>query len=134
MNAVDTNVLIYARDSREPKKKAIAGFLITSIEDGALLWQVACEYISASGKLAASDFDRDRARSHVRELRREWKTLLPDWHALDAAESLSRRFSLSWWDSLLIASCLVGRVERLYSEDFDAYRRIDTLEIVNPFR
>jgi predicted nucleic acid-binding protein len=134
MNAVDTNILIYARDSREPRKKAIAGALITEIQDGVLLWQVACEYLSASQKLTEQGFDRDQARSHVRELRMDWRTLLPDWRALDGAEDLTRRFSLSWWDALLIAACLVGRVERLYSEDFDAYGRIDALEIVNPFR
>lgn len=128
MNAVDTNILIYARDSRESRKRSIAGLLIAEIEDGVLLWQVACEYISASGKLSKQDFDRDRARSHVRELRMNWKTLLPDWRTMDRAEDLSQRYSLSWWDSLLIAGCLVGRVERLYTEDFDAYGRIDTLK------
>jgi predicted nucleic acid-binding protein len=44
MNAVDTNVLFYAHDSRDPTKQKIAAEVIASLTDGALLWQVACEY------------------------------------------------------------------------------------------
>jgi hypothetical protein len=53
MNAVDTNVLFYAHDSRDPNKQKIAAELIASLNDGALLWQVACEYLWASRKLEA---------------------------------------------------------------------------------
>ncbi len=37
MNAVDTNVLIYARDGRDPVKQAIAATLLASLTDGVLL-------------------------------------------------------------------------------------------------
>jgi len=47
---------------------------------------------------------------------------------------LLARYSLSFWDALIIAACLEADVTRLYSEDFDAYPRIDGLEIVNPFQ
>ena len=43
------------------------------------------------------------------------------------------RYSLSFWDSLIVAACLNAGVERLYTEDFDAYPRIGALEIVSPF-
>lgn len=57
----------------------------------------------------------------------------PDWSALDEAEWLHRRFSLSFWDALLIASCLEAGARRLYFEDFGGCRAIESLEIVNPF-
>jgi predicted nucleic acid-binding protein len=50
MNAVDTNVLIYAHDPRDPAKQNKAVTLIASLTDGVLLWQVACEYVAASRK------------------------------------------------------------------------------------
>jgi predicted nucleic acid-binding protein len=43
MNAVDTNILIYARDPRDPTKQALATALLSSLTDAVLLWQVACE-------------------------------------------------------------------------------------------
>ena len=46
MNAVDTNILIYAQDPRDKSKQKIAQQLIATLDDGVLLWQVACEYLS----------------------------------------------------------------------------------------
>ena len=51
MHAVDTNVLIYAHDPRDAAKQATAVSLMQSLTPGVLLWQVACEYLSASHKL-----------------------------------------------------------------------------------
>lgn len=71
MNAVDTNILIYARDPRDPIKQATAEDLISSMVDGVLLWQVACEYAS--------------------------QTILPSWNVLDDALRLLRKYRLSFW-------------------------------------
>lgn len=52
MNAVDTNILIYVQDTRDPVKQAKAVELIDTLTEGVLLWQVACEYVAASRKPA----------------------------------------------------------------------------------
>jgi predicted nucleic acid-binding protein len=132
MNAVDTNVLFYAHDSRDPTKQKIAAEVIASLTDGALLWQVACEYLWASRKLEALGYSYSEAVDDIRYLRRAWNTIVPDWAALDRTDSLRDSYSLSFWDALLIATCLEAGVEQLYSEDFSSYRLVDTLRIVNP--
>ena len=43
------------------------------------------------------------------------------------------RFSLSHWDSMIIAACLEATVQTIYTEDL-GYSSIDGLEIVNPFK
>lgn len=133
MNAVDTNVLIYAHDPRDTVKQNIAIELIESVADAVLVWQVACEFLNASRKLEKFGFQQSVAWSEINELRLVWFTLLPSWEAIDRAADLQQRFSLSHWDSMLIASCLEGGLHRLYSEDFSAYPKIDGLEIINPF-
>ena len=133
MNAVDTNVLFYAHDSRDPNKQRIAAELIASLTDGALLWQVACEYLWASRKLEAFGYSYRAAVEDIRYLRRAWSTVLPGWTALDRIDALRDNYSLSFWDALLIATCLEAGVEQLFSEDFSSYRLVDTLHIVNPF-
>jgi predicted nucleic acid-binding protein len=133
MNAVDTNVLFYARDAREPAKRKIAASLIETLDDGVLLWQVACEYLWASRKLEPLGYSVARAYRDIRRLRCVWQTVIPDWGCIDRAEDLQERYALSYWDALIISACIEAGVEKLYSEDFDAGRRIDSLEIVNPF-
>jgi len=61
MNAVDTNVLIYACDKREPIFQKRALELVNSLTEAVLLWQVACEFIAASRKLADQGFTPEGA-------------------------------------------------------------------------
>ncbi len=133
MNAVDTNILIYVNDPRDPAKRAIAASLISSLADGVLVWQVACEYLAASRKLEPLGYDRTQAYQYIRDLQQVWYTALPTWAVIDRAEDLMSRFNLSHWDAMIIAACLEANVETLYTEDFgDA--NIEGLKIVNPFK
>lgn len=134
MNAVDTNILIYARDPREPTKQALATALLSSLTDAVLLWQVACEYLAASRKLEQFGYDRAQALADIADMREAWKTFLPSWEIMDRAAQLLKRYQLSFWDALIIAACLESGVTRLYSEDFDASAQAEGLEIVNPFK
>ena len=133
MNAVDTNVLFYVHDPRDPGKQRIASSLIAALSDGALLWQVACEYLWASRKLEPFGYSSSEAFNEIRELRRVWSSVMPDWKALDRAETLKTAYSLSFWDALIIATCLEAGVQRLFSEDL-GYQSVETLEIKNPFQ
>jgi predicted nucleic acid-binding protein len=51
-----------------------------------------------------------------------------------AAIDLHRLHQFSFWDALVIRSALQAGCARLYSEDLQHGRRIDGVEIVNPFR
>jgi len=133
MNAVDTNVLIYVHDYRDPSKQAIAKTLVSTLTDAILLWQVACEYIAASRKLEPLGYSREKAWQDVHKLRMLWATQLPTWQILERAEVLMQRYSLSSWDALIVAACLEGGVTRLYTEDFDDSVRAEGLEVINPF-
>jgi len=133
MNAVDTNILIYVNDPRDPVKQEIAASLVSALTDGVLLWQVASEYLAASRKLESLGYDRAQAYQYVRDLQQVWYTALPTWSVIDRAENLMGRFSLSHWDSMIVAACLEVNAQILYTEDF-GYSSIDGLRIVNPFK
>lgn len=133
MNAVDTNVLLYVHDPRDAAKQSRANHLLATEKDLVLVWQVACEYLNASRKLAPLGFNVQDAFKDIASFQRTWRFLLPDWPAIARSQGLLSRFSLSIYDSMLIAVCLESGVQRLYSEDFSAYQKIDTLEIINPF-
>ena len=134
MNAVDTNVLIYAYDPRDAAKQNKAVNLIASLTDGVLLWQVACEYIAASRKLAAYGLSQPQAWRHLQQLRGVWPLVLPTPTVLDEAERLVSSGNLSIWDALMVAACVESGVTTLYSEDFDASTTpLTGVQIINPF-
>jgi predicted nucleic acid-binding protein len=133
MNAVDTNVLIYVNDPRDPVKQGVAISLVSALTEGVLLWQVACEYLAASRKLEFLGYDRTQAYQYICDLQQVWYTALPSWGVIDRAENLISRFRLSHWDSMIIAACLEVNIQTLYTEDL-GYSSIDGLEIINPFK
>jgi predicted nucleic acid-binding protein len=96
MNAVDTNILIYANDSREPEKRKIAQKVITELNEGVLLWQVACEYVAASRKLEAYGFTQQDAFSDLSYLHRAWPVAFPNWNVIKGAEELQKEHSVSF--------------------------------------
>ena len=99
MNAVDTNVLIYARDPRHPLKHQKARELTSGMPNGGLLWQVACEFIAASRKLTDVGYTQAQAWRELEQLRRLWQVILPSEDVLLRAERLTATHNLSFWDS-----------------------------------
>jgi predicted nucleic acid-binding protein len=132
MTAIDTNILFYAHDHSDERKMRIATSVIASLDDGVLLWQVACEYLWASRKLESQSYSYSDALEDVEDLRSGWDTVLPVWGVLSRVPELRSR-GFSHWDALLIGTCLESGVQRLISEDFREAKRVDSLEIVNPF-
>ena len=133
MIALDTNILLYAHDPRYPAKQEISLKLIETVEDGVLLWQVACEYLAASRKLASFGFDLKSAWENIIDLQVIWMFKLPTADVLENAVELMNHYSLSFWDAMIISSCKTNNVSRLYTEDFSAYPMINGIEIINPY-
>ncbi len=134
MTAVDTNILLYGHDPRDRRKQTIALDVIDSIEDGVLLWQVACEYLAAARKLAPYGLTASIAWRQIAGLREGWDMAYPTGHVLDHARHWHQNQSISLWDALILAACEEARITTLYSEDINANMvRIPGLTIVNPF-
>ena len=133
MNAVDTNVLVYTLDTRDPAKQRIARALIEEIESPVLLWQVAVEYLAVSRKLERLAILPAQPWQELARLRRLWPVAFPTWDTMELSRELLARYSLSFWDSLIVAACVHADVSRLYSGDLGAAPRIAGVEIVNPF-
>jgi predicted nucleic acid-binding protein len=135
MNVVDTNVLIYRHDTRDPVKQGKARQLIGSVRPLALPWQVGCEFIAAARKLQPLGFSEDDAWDALADLQviASPAILLPVPDLWPETRSLQSRYSLSFWDSLLVATCIRGGVHVLYTEDMGAPRTIDSLTLINPF-
>lgn len=134
MNVLDTNVWLYGHDTRDPHKQARALHLWATIRPLALPWQVGCEFLAASRKLAPIGFTETQAWAALTDMRAlADAVLLPVPDLWPETQALQGRYSLSFWDALLVAACLHDGVSVLYTEDIGAPRTIDRLSLVNPF-
>ena len=131
---VDTHGLVYAADESlgASRKSKIARELLRT-PDLQISVQVLNEFISSARnpkKLGLS-----------RESESDW---LQGWLAMSVATltpglfmeavRIHRKFQLSHWDSLIVATALSLNSPVLYTEDMQHGQIIEGLEIINPFR
>lgn len=134
MNAIDTNIWVYRHDTRDPHKQLAARNLISAVRPLALPWQIGCEFMAASRKLAVIGFGEAMAWAALADMQSfASPLLLPVPQLWTDAQALQTRHSLSFWDALLVAACIHGGVQVLYTEDMGSPRQIDGLALVNPF-
>ena len=134
---LDTNVLVYSFDPDAPEKSAIAEQLVRRGRTsglGVISYQVAQEFVDVALR-------RFAAAMTVEELERySLRVLFPLLQIHSSPQlflqalHLQWRNTLSWYDSLVIASALQGGCKVLYSEDFQHQQRFGNLVVENPFR
>ncbi len=132
---VDTNVLLYAVDPRDPAKMQGAQVWLEQCwlrDCGRISTQVLHE-MYANLRRAAPALSVEEARRRVREYR-AWTPWIVDDDTVDLAWQLQDRFALSYWDALMVAAAQQQGCRLLLTEDLQHDQRIDNLHIVNPFR
>ena len=131
---LDTNILVYVDDDSEPLKQKRAAELFADYRrerTGVVSLQVLQEYfVAVTRKLG---IDSSRARRKV-ELIAELDVVTPEVLDIIAAIDLHRLHGFSFWDALIVQSAKLAGCAVLLSEDFQAGRRIEGLQIVDPFR
>ena len=132
MIALDTNVLIYCCDRRDPRRQKVALDLVAATTEGVLPWQVACEFIAASRKLSEQGFTAAHAWQRLAEFLSLFPLVMPTPAVLERARALHLDHQWAFWDATLVA-CLETGVARLYSEDLPGRTQVESLEIVSPF-
>lgn len=133
MIAPDTNILIYCCDKRDLGRQRAALDLVASTGDGILLWQVACEFVAASRKLAPYGFTTVDAWERLADFMAIFPLILPTPGALDRARVLHERNGRSFRDAMIVAPCVEAGVTLMYSEDLPGSTGLVPIEIVNPF-
>jgi predicted nucleic acid-binding protein len=130
---LDTNILIYSDDPRDPAKQQMALALIKEhlrLRTGVVLLQVLQEYfVSATKKLR---LDAGIARNKV-EIFSRFNVAEPSVGDILAAIDIHRLHGFSYWDALVLRMAKQSGCRVLFSEDLQHGQEFDGVRIVNPF-
>lgn len=127
--AVDTNVLIYLHDISAPNKRAIANALLANIPK--IPSQVVSEYLNTCRRIL--DLPKDRLLRQSAELLADCNIIpaVPD--TLMYASELVLKYKFQLFDAVVVATCIEGKCEILYSEDMQHKLVVDkSITILNP--
>ena len=128
---IDTNVWLYAFiPSQDPNKSAHAKVVIQQ-NDIIISPQVINEV--CINLIKKAQFDEPGIRQLISSFYTRYNVVVVDTNALLKASALRENLSLSFWDSLIVSSALLGNAEILYTEDMSDGQVIEgSLTIINP--
>jgi predicted nucleic acid-binding protein len=130
---VDTNVLLYAVDRSDERKRARATELLESrMGELVISAQVLSEFYSVSTRRLAVPLSPADAAAYVEDLERLPVVAL-DFDLVRDGIRLSRDAQLSYWDGLIVAAARAASCETLASEDLSHGALIAGVRIENPF-
>jgi len=133
---VDTNVLVYSRDTSKLVKQTRAAewiFHLWETGTGRLSVQVLAEYYAVvTGKLKPG-METASAREDVEDLF-SWRPLPMTPDLIAGAWVFQDLFHLSWWDSLIVSAGKILQCTYLLSEDFQHSQDLQGIRVINPFR
>ncbi len=136
---VDTNVLVYRFDSREPGKREIATKILRKgvAEDQVRLsHQAIVEFVSAVTRpirSGAALLSHDDARREAEDLLSQFVVLYPNEGLIRTALRGMAAYRLSWYDAHMWAYAETNGLEQILSEDFQHGRLYGSVLAVNPF-
>jgi predicted nucleic acid-binding protein len=131
---VDSNVILYSLDSREPSLQVQARAWLQHLwthASGQLSWQVLHE-VSANAirKFGVPILE---VRRTIEAFTR-WEPQDTSLSILELAWDWMEQAQLSYWDSLILAAAQRSGCRWLLSEDFQHERQYGPVTVLNPFR
>lgn len=133
---VDTNVLVYARDSSQAEKQIQAQTWLAHLwkaRTGRLSYQVLHEFYVTTTRKLRPGLPAEEARADVRDLL-AWHPLALDGDVLERAWSVEDTNGLSFWDALIVSAARRLVCQYLLTEDLQHGHVVDGVQVVSPFR
>ena len=136
---VDTNILIYRCDPRDPGKRDAARDLLRLAESSGELripHQALVEFVNVATRSranAAPLMTREDATRQVELFMAQFPVLYPNEHVFRAALRGMATYRLPWFDAHLWAYADHYGLPEIISEDFEHGRMYGTVRVKNPF-
>lgn len=134
---LDTNVFVYSFDQKASQKSARACELIRQAvrsRDGIISYQIVQEFLNVALRRFADPMTAAEAEQYLAITLRPLMAVQSSAALYLEALHLSFRYSLSWYDSVVVAAAIEGGARILFSEDFQHGQEFGSLRVENPFR
>lgn len=132
---VDTNVFVYQRQTRDPRKQSLAAQWLDRLwleRIGRTSMQVLNEYYVTLTRKLNPAFGNHEAWDHVRSLI-AWNPHPIDAELLLRAFEIEQRHHLSWWDCLIVGAAQLQGCALLLTEDLQDRAVYGGVTVRNPF-
>lgn len=135
---VDTNILVYAFDKKEPKKHEIAKRLLEKVWQGKESFYTSNQILAELSRVLIQKVEKPYTPEIVSEIIntfkiKEWIIFNYSINTINFALEIISKHRISFWDALIAATMLENNVYQIYSED-SSLSIIQKIKVTNPFK
>ena len=133
---LDTNILVYTFDAREPAKQTTATTLVEEAlrhQRGIISSQVVQEFLNVATRKFEQPLTHADCQVYLDQVLAPLCEVFPSIELYRKALKVAERWRYSLYDALILAAGLEEGCLTLYSEDLHHGQQIENLTIVNPF-
>lgn len=130
---IDTNIVVYANDKRDPEKQKIAVEVITRLmesQQGVISTQVMQEYAYTAVKKLNQNH---QAILRQLKLLEHFELILQTPEMIRRALEIKVTYGISFREACIISNAEGAHCSAIYSEDLDAGQYYSGIKVVNPF-
>ncbi len=129
---VDTNILVYAHDKDAGDKYRMAKEKVGSLWNRPLLPSISIQvlqefYVNLIRKRVNASDAREAVMSYL-----EWDVIDNDRLLLLEGMRMREKWSISFWDALILAAAKRAKARELWSEDLNPGQRYEGVVVVDP--
>ena len=133
---LDTNIFAYMFDMAAPAKAKVSERLIRlgiRTRKGVISYQVVQEFFNVAFKKFSPPMPAGEAFAYFTAPLRPLLKVPFSQALLFQGIAVREKYSVPWYDALILAAAIEGECKILYSEDFQHDRKIEGVKILNPF-
>lgn len=134
---VDTNVVVYAHDARDLRKQRIAQDLLEDLSihsRGVVSSQVVQEFCNVMLRGEQPFMVMTDLKTVLTEVLFPLMNHTPDPSFYESVLNLHNRYSLDYYDALIVQAAIDLGCDILYSEDLQDGQQFGKLTVINPFK
>ncbi len=130
---IDTNIIVYANDRRDPEKQQKAIDVVSELMNnklGVISSQVLQEYSSVALTKLKQDHGIVLRQLVLLEV---FDVVLMEPALIRRAIEIRSSYTISFWDSCIISAAESAGCDSIYSEDLNAGQYYSGIKVSNPF-
>ena len=136
MYFIDTNIFIYAHDESDPRKTSLARELLIKLiseKKVCISTQVIQEFCNVFLKKSLAPMKAEDVRRVVLEVFSPLPVHKPDPEFYIRVLETYERYSLSFYDAMIVQAAIDLNCTTLYSEDLQSGAKYGKIKVINPF-
>jgi predicted nucleic acid-binding protein len=135
---IDTNILCYALDNGEPEKRSVAVELLSQCWRSETVLAVSVQNLAEFSVVMTEKVKHPVPDEVVTRFIRDivsfdgWMVIGYDPGTIIDAVGIRRKYSIHFWDALLVATMKQHNIDTIYTED-SHFKKVPWITVIDPF-